>query len=99
MKEIKTKAEFTENNNGHVLLKIGSSCCGPCKMVEQTLSDIESSYPGVKFLVIDADECDEDLLDGFNVRNIPTLIYFRDGVETERTVGLQTKEQIKEKLG
>lgn len=77
--------------------KIGTSWCGPCKLVEENIKKIEKSYPDVYFINVDAEESD-DIVDEYNVRNVPVVIVFKDGKCDSRTIGLQTEEQLKSRL-
>ena len=95
MKEI-TKLEEVEKTNS--LVKIGTGFCGPCKLVEDNLKQLEPEYPGIKLYLVDAEEA-EDMVEELGIRNVPTLIRYRDGVETGRRVGMMTKEQLKEFIG
>lgn len=95
MKEI-TKLEEVEKTNS--LIKIGTGFCGPCKLVEDNLKQLEPEYPEIKFYLVDAEEA-EDMVEELGIRNVPTLIRYRDGVETGRRVGMMTKEQLKEFIG
>ena len=95
MKEI-TKLEEIEKTNS--LLKIGTGFCGPCKLVEENLKQLEPEYPEIKFYLVDAEEA-EDLVEELGIRNVPTLIRYKDGIETDRRVGMMTKEQLKEFIG
>lgn len=95
MKEI-TKLKEVEKTNS--LVKIGTGFCGPCKLVEDNLKQLEAEYPEIKFYLVDAEEA-EDMVEELGIRNVPTLIRYRDGVETGRRVGMMTKEQLKEFIG
>ena len=95
MKEI-TKLEEIEKTNS--LVKIGTGFCGPCKLVEENLKQLESEYPEIKFYLVDAEEA-EDMVEELGIRNVPTLIRYKDGIETDRRVGMMTKEQLKEFIG
>ncbi len=95
MKEI-TKLEEIEKTNS--LVKIGTGFCSPCKLVEENLKQLEPEYPGIKFYLVDAEEA-EDMVEELGIRNVPTLIRYKDGIETDRRVGMMTKEQLKEFIG
>lgn len=95
MKKIKTKEELESLiKSGIVLVKIGQEFCGPCRLVESNLSAIESDYSGkVEFAKIDANDCDEELLDG--IMSIPVTRLYVNGEIKSQEVGLRTKEQLK----
>jgi len=95
MKEV-TKLEEIEKTNS--LVKIGTGFCGPCKLVEENLKQLEPEYPGIEFYLVDAEEA-EDLVEELGIRNVPTLIHYKDGIEVGRRVGMATIEQLKEFIG
>jgi len=95
MKEITKLEEIGKTNS---LVKIGTGFCGPCKLVEENLKQLEPEYPGIEFYLVDAEEA-EDLVEELGIRNVPTLIRFRGGVEEARRIGMATIEQIKELIG
>ena len=70
--------------------------CGPCKMlgpvIEQLADELEDKIPVGK---IDVDECRETAME-YGVMSIPTVIYFKNGVEVKRFVGVQTKDKLLE---
>lgn len=91
---------LNENENGRTVLKISASWCGPCKVLQGILEDIEKSVDNVNFVEVDVDEVDDDfILEKFDVRGVPVLIVFDENGEVlSKTVGLQTKEQVLERL-
>jgi thioredoxin 1 len=95
MKEV-TKLEEIEKTNS--LVKIGTGFCGPCKLVEENLKQLEPEYPDLKIYLVDAEEA-EDLVTELGIRNVPTLILYKSGVEVGRRVGMATIEQLKEFIG
>jgi len=98
MKEIKTIAEYEEliGSNDKVVLKIGTESCGPCKVTQSNLEHLENKYDDIKFAFIDADECDEDLIDRFNIRGVPVVLIIVDGDEKIRNSGLLTLENAEQ---
>lgn len=83
--------------DGVCLVKVGSEFCGPCKVTAKNIESVEKDYPNVKFIDVDAEE-NEDVSEKLNIRNIPTLIKFVDGVEERRSTGLGTTKIISEFL-
>lgn len=71
--------------------------CGPCKLTGQNLDEVKTNHPEIEIEKIDAEENDE-LVEEYSIRNVPTLIYFKGGVEVKRTTGLQTIRQIEDVL-
>ena len=71
--------------------------CGPCKMLAPILEGVEQETEGVAFLRIDVDQ-EPDFARRFGIMSIPTLIFFRDGEEFSRTVGVQRKPELLAKI-
>ena len=86
------------NSDVPVILDFYSERCMPCKMLAPTLEEISEEYADkIKVAKVDADENDE-LVMKYRVMSLPTLLYFKDGSETDRTTGPITKEKILEKV-
>lgn len=85
---------FTET--GLVLVDILATWCGPCKVIGPLVDQISSDYHGqLSVGKLDADEA-RDLIAELNVRNIPTLLLYKNGEIVERNTGMVTKEKIEE---
>lgn len=99
MKRISTYSEYQESiSEGRCLLKISAPWCGPCKVVAENIHLIEGDYPDVNFVEVDADDCDENILSELSVRGVPVVIAYKDGSVVDRSAGLQTVEQLRERL-
>ena len=81
---------------GLVLVDIKAEWCSPCKVIEPIIGEISTDYFG-KLSVgkLDADGAKE-IITELGVRNIPTLLLYKDGVIVERNTGMVTKEKIEE---
>ena len=90
LKEIKT-------NNGAVLVDYFANWCGPCKALMPRLENLESQYPNVKFVKLNVDENMEHAVSE-NVRGIPTIVFYKDGVEFNRSSGANSDAFYKEIL-
>ncbi len=63
------------------VLKFSASWCGPCKMLSQALGEKDNLQE------IDIEQ-NMELAQQYKVRNVPTLVFLRNGVEAHRTVGV-----------
>ena len=70
--------------------------CGPCKMLAPTIEEIADELNG-KIAVgkVDVDE-NRELAVKYGVMSIPTVIYFKNGEEVTRLIGVQSREKLLE---
>ena len=81
---------------GIVLVDIKTNWCGPCKVLSPIVDEVSSDYFGqITVGKLDADTSRE-IIKKLGVRNIPTLILYKDGEIVEKNVGMITKEGIKD---
>ena len=79
-----------------VLVDFWATWCGPCKMLAPIIAEIADEYEGkVKVAKVNVDE-QSALAAKYGIMSIPTLILFKNGEIADKTVGLRSKEQIKE---
>lgn len=82
-----------------VIVDFYSDSCIPCKQLSPILGDIEDDYEDKAKVVKVNINFDEELMEKYEVMASPTLVFFKDGEETDRTRGLVKKAEIEEKLG
>jgi thioredoxin 1 len=96
-----TDADFetqVEKNDGLTIVDFWATWCGPCRMIAPILEQLATEYEGkVKVTKLDVDA---NIKTGsrFNVRSIPTLLFFKDGKVVEQIIGAVPKTQIESKL-
>jgi len=94
MKEEVMKQFLEDTEKGNVIVDFWATWCGPCKTISPILDEL-SKEAGIKVVKINVDDISNTaLLKKFNVRNIPTLICFKDGVEIDKKIGMQSKEAL-----
>ena len=83
----------TITRRGVVLVDFWAPWCAPCKIVAPTLNDIAETQSDFTVAKVNVDH-NQQLAKKFKVRNIPTMIILKDGVEAGRIVGVKTKKAI-----
>ena len=76
-----------------ILIDFWAPWCGPCKMVAPILNDIAESENNITIGKVNVDS-NQALANKYKIRNIPTLLIFKNGVEAGRIVGVKTKKAI-----
>ena len=95
-----TNENFAELKNGALPLVVDfwATWCGPCRMIAPVIAELAEQYDG-KITVgkCDVEEC-EDLAMEFGIRNIPTIIFIKNGQVVDKIVGAQSKAKLQEKF-
>lgn len=95
-----TTANFQEYKNGSLPLVVDlwAPWCGPCRMVAPIISELAEDFDG-KIVVgkCDVDENDNVAIE-FGVRNIPTILFFKNGELVDKFVGAASKATLEEKF-
>lgn len=71
--------------------------CGPCIQLGPIVEELAEKYPDVTIGKVNIDENDE-IASEFRVRNIPTVLFFKNGELKDRSVGLVSLKVLEEKL-
>lgn len=96
-----TDATFAAEIEGHAgvaVLDLWAAWCGPCRMIAPMLDELAGEYQGrVKVAKLDVD-ANPATSSRFNVRSIPTLLFFRDGKLVDTVVGALPKPALAERF-
>lgn len=80
-----------EIKDGFVIVDFYAPWCGDCRRIEPILAELEKDY---KIKKVNIDES-EALANAFEIRRIPTLIFFKNGAEVgNRLVEPKSKSEI-----
>ena len=98
--------EFTDSNfkkealdkKGVTVVDFGAEWCGPCRMIGPIIETLATEYTGKANIgKIDVDNNPETSMK-FGVRNIPTIVFLKDGVMVDKIVGAPTAQALKAKI-
>ena len=95
-----TDANFEEllGTGTPMVLDFWAEWCGPCRMVSPIIDELAQEYEGrVTIGKMNVDEND-DVVGRFGIRNIPTVIFFKNGEMVDKIVGATSKDKFKEKV-
>ena len=97
--------ELTDDNfkdfiskNGLVLVDVWATWCNPCKLISPIVDEISNDFhEKVSVGKLDADKNRESLSE-LGVRNIPTILIYKNGEVVEKSVGLISKDKLAEMI-
>jgi len=94
-----TDATFDQviKDNPKVVVDCWAAWCAPCRMIAPTIEALAEEKPDIKFAKLDVDN-NRQVPMKYGIMSIPTLLYFKDGVLVDKTLGALPKAAIEARL-
>jgi thioredoxin 1 len=87
--------DVIESNN--IVLDIWAPWCGPCKQVTPIFDKLELEISNPIIAKCDAD-CNSEVIKHFNIRNLPTILFLKNGEVVDKHVGIITELDLRNKI-
>lgn len=95
--------ELNDNNFQHfiekdklVLVDIWAEWCGPCKTISPIIDQLSVDFQNeLSVGKLDVDS-NSDIVSELSIRNIPTILFYKNGEIVEKIVGATSKERLEE---
>ena len=93
------KSFEAELNSGKLMMvDFWASWCGPCRMIAPVIDDLAKKYEGKAVIgKVNVDE-EQELAIRYGVMSIPTVVFFKNGQEIARKVGVRPAKEFSDLL-
>ena len=88
----------TLENNKVVMVDFWAAWCGPCRALTPIIEELEKEFLDTAVVAkVNVDE-EPQIAAALSIRAMPTIVFFKDGEEIERLVGMGSKSTYSDKI-
>lgn len=81
-----------------MVLDFWATWCGPCKRIAPIIEQLAQEYEGQVIIgKVDVEES-EDLAMQYGIRNVPTVLFIKDGAVVDKQVGAAPRNVLEDKV-
>lgn len=81
-----------------VMVDFWATWCGPCKKIAPLIEELAAEYEGRAIIGKVNVEDEDELASQFGIRNIPTVLFIKNGTVVDKQVGACPKSELENKL-
>ena len=93
IEESQINEEIIKNSHKLSIIDFFADWCVPCQILAPILNELDKKYKELEVYKVNIDEMQNAAM-RFNINSVPTMIFFKDGEEVERRVGLESLENL-----
>lgn len=93
IEESQINEEIIKNSHKVSIIDFYAEWCVPCQMLTPILNELDKKYSDLEIFKVNIEETPNiNMLYGIN--SVPTMLFFKDGEEVERKIGLESLESL-----
>jgi len=86
------------NSGKPVVIDFWAEWCGPCRMVSPIIDELADEYADQVIVGKVDTESNDDITSKYGIRNIPTILFIKNGEVVDKQVGATQKSVLVEKI-
>ena len=97
MMELTSETFEAATSLGVAVVDFWAPWCGPCQVLGPVIDKLSEANPDMVIGKVNVDE-QAALADQFNISSIPAIVFFKDGEEAKRVMGVQTQTTLQQEI-